>query len=45
MLTNFKKGLMDTRELTPNKLKALCEVDWPTFGEDGLKSIARQNCG
>jgi hypothetical protein len=23
---------METMELTPNKLKALCEVDWPAFG-------------
>jgi hypothetical protein len=23
---------METMELTPNKLKALSEVDWPTFG-------------
>jgi hypothetical protein len=24
---------METMELkTPNKFKALCEVDWPTFG-------------
>jgi hypothetical protein len=23
---------METTELTPNKLKVLCEVDWPAFG-------------
>jgi hypothetical protein len=23
---------METMELTPNKLKALCEVDWPALG-------------
>jgi hypothetical protein len=23
---------METVELTPNKLKVLCEVDWPAFG-------------
>jgi hypothetical protein len=23
---------METMELTPNKLKVLCEVDWPAFG-------------
>jgi hypothetical protein len=22
---------METMELTPNKLKVLCEVDWPAF--------------
>jgi hypothetical protein len=23
---------METMELTPNKLKFLCEVNWPAFG-------------
>jgi hypothetical protein len=23
---------METMELTPNKLKVLCEVDWPALG-------------
>jgi hypothetical protein len=31
-LKNFKRNLMESMELIPNKLKALCEVDWPTFG-------------
>jgi hypothetical protein len=31
-LKTLKRDLMETMELTPNKLKALCEVDWPTFG-------------
>jgi hypothetical protein len=31
---NFKKGFNGDHgvKLTPNKLKALCEVDWPAFG-------------
>jgi hypothetical protein len=34
MINNFKKGFNgDYRvKLTPNKLKFLCEVDWPAFG-------------
>jgi hypothetical protein len=32
MINNFKKDLMETTELTSNKLKVLCEVDWPAFG-------------
>jgi hypothetical protein len=32
MINNFKKDLMETVELTPNKLMVLCEVDWPAFG-------------
>jgi hypothetical protein len=33
MINNFKKGFNgDYRvKLTPNKLKVLCEVDWPAF--------------
>jgi hypothetical protein len=31
-LNTLKRYLMETMELTPNKLKALCEVDWPAFG-------------
>jgi hypothetical protein len=31
-LKTLKRDLMDSMKLTPNKLKALCEVDWPTFG-------------
>jgi hypothetical protein len=32
MVKNFlKRDLMETMELTPNKLKALCEVDWPAL--------------
>jgi hypothetical protein len=23
---------METMELSPNKLKVLCEIDWPAFG-------------
>jgi hypothetical protein len=30
-LKTLKKDLMENMELTPNNLKALCEVDWPTF--------------
>jgi hypothetical protein len=30
-LNIFERDLMETMELTPNKHKALCEVDWPTF--------------
>jgi hypothetical protein len=32
MVKHLVKDLMETMELTPNKLKALCEVDWPTLG-------------
>jgi hypothetical protein len=33
MVKNFKKGFNgDYGGLTPNKLKALCKVDWPAFG-------------
>jgi hypothetical protein len=34
MINNFKKGFNgDNRvKLTLNKLKVLCEVDWPAFG-------------
>jgi hypothetical protein len=35
IINNFKKGfnVLDYRvKLTPNKLKVLCEVDWPAFG-------------
>jgi hypothetical protein len=32
MINNFKKDLMETTELTPNKLNILCKVDWPAFG-------------
>jgi hypothetical protein len=28
----LKRDLMVTMELTPNKLKAFCEVDWSAFG-------------
>jgi hypothetical protein len=34
MINTFKKGfnVLDYGvKLTPNKLKALCEVDWPAF--------------
>jgi hypothetical protein len=32
-LKSLKRDLMETVELlTPNKLEALCEVDWPAFG-------------
>jgi hypothetical protein len=30
-LKTLKRDLMETMELTPNKLKALCEVDWPAL--------------
>jgi hypothetical protein len=34
MVKLFKKGFNGVygAKLTPNKLKALCEIDWPTFG-------------
>jgi hypothetical protein len=32
MVENFKRDLMETMELTHNKLKVLCEVDWPARG-------------
>jgi hypothetical protein len=34
MVKNFKKGFNADYgvKLTPNKLKALCEADWPVFG-------------
>jgi hypothetical protein len=34
MVKNFKKGFNGDYEVnsTPNKLKALCEVDWPALG-------------
>jgi hypothetical protein len=34
ILKNFKKGFNGSYgvKLIPNKLKALCEVDWPVFG-------------
>jgi hypothetical protein len=31
-LRTLKSDLMETMELTPNKLKALCEVDWSVLG-------------
>jgi hypothetical protein len=33
MLKNFKKGFNGYYgvKLTPNKLKFICEVDWPAF--------------
>jgi hypothetical protein len=31
MIKILKRDLMETMELTPNKLKALCEVDWSAF--------------
>jgi hypothetical protein len=35
MVKNFKKGFNGDYgiKLTPNKLKALYEVDWPALGE------------
>jgi hypothetical protein len=34
VINNFKKGFNGDYgvKLTPNKLKVLCEVDWPAFG-------------
>jgi hypothetical protein len=34
MINNFKKGVNGDYgiKLTPNKLKVLCEVEWPAFG-------------
>jgi hypothetical protein len=31
-LKTLKRDLMEIAELTPDKLKALCEVDWSAFG-------------
>jgi hypothetical protein len=31
-LITLKRDLMETMELTPNKIKVLCKVDWPAFG-------------
>jgi hypothetical protein len=31
-LITLKRDLMETMELTPNKLNILCKVDWPDFG-------------
>jgi hypothetical protein len=31
-LKTLKRDLMETMELTPNKLKVLCEVDWTALG-------------
>jgi hypothetical protein len=31
-LKTLKRDLMEIMELTPNKLKALYEVDWPALG-------------
>jgi hypothetical protein len=31
-LKTLKRDLMEAMELTPNKLKALCEVNWSAFG-------------
>jgi hypothetical protein len=31
-LRTLKRNLMETMEITSNKLKALCEVDWPAVG-------------
>jgi hypothetical protein len=33
-LKTLKRDLMETMELTPKKLKALCEVDWPALGKE-----------
>jgi hypothetical protein len=30
-LKTLKRHIIETMELTPNKLKALCEVDWSAF--------------
>jgi hypothetical protein len=34
MINNYKKGFNGHYgvKLTPNKLRVLCEVDWPAFG-------------
>jgi hypothetical protein len=34
MVKNFKKGFIGDYgvKFTPNRLKALCEVDWPALG-------------
>jgi hypothetical protein len=36
---------METMELTPNKLKALCEVDWPAFAVGWPPEGSLDNCG
>jgi hypothetical protein len=37
MIKNLRKGFNGDCgvKLTPNKLKALCEVDWPALGVGG----------
>jgi hypothetical protein len=32
VIKNFKRDLMETMELTPNKLNILCKEDWPALG-------------
>jgi hypothetical protein len=32
LLKTLKRDLVETMELTPNKLKVFCEVDWPAVG-------------
>jgi hypothetical protein len=50
MVKHFKKGFNGDYgdNLTPNRLKALCEVNWPTFSEQWSTEsgkVTRQNCG
>jgi hypothetical protein len=44
-LKTLKRNLMETMELTPNKLKALCEVDWPAFAVGWPPEGSLDNCG
>jgi hypothetical protein len=38
IVKHFRKGFNGDCgvKLTPNKIKALCEVDWPAFGVGGF---------
>jgi hypothetical protein len=42
-LKTLKRDLMETMELTPSKLRTLCELDWLTFGV-GWLLVNKQNC-
>jgi hypothetical protein len=47
MINNLKKGFNGGYgvKLTPNKLKVLCEVDWPAFGMGWLSKGSLDKTG
>jgi hypothetical protein len=45
MVKNLKKGFNGDYELTPNKFKALCEVDWPFLCRVARGRVTTQICG